>query len=317
MAALSRAYKYLAISVLFLIALGGSVRAMNAGLACPDWPLCFGDIIPDYHPQVYFEFIHRVVAGLVALATVGLSIMLFKSREAPRSAKWVAAISLFLLLTQIVFGGLTVLWQLQANVVAAHLSLGIGFFVSLIWIWFRLDFELAPRAARQLTAPRYLSGMSLFVLAVVTLQVLLGGLVASNYAAQVCSGFPKCNGEWIPTFSGAVGLHVLHRFNAYFSLACAVAFFFFIRRAKVQAMYRPAILLKSLMAVQIGVGIANVLLFTPPLITVLHLAIAAGLVAVTVRLSFLAFYLRPEENPAVDPERLSGTPLVSYSSHST
>jgi heme A synthase len=33
-----RYYKYLIIEVLFLIALGGAVRTMDAGLACPDWP---------------------------------------------------------------------------------------------------------------------------------------------------------------------------------------------------------------------------------------------------------------------------------------
>ena len=64
-----RVYGLLCAAIICLIALGAATRAMNAGLACPDWPLCFGDIIPDFHPQVYFEFIHRVLACLIALAT--------------------------------------------------------------------------------------------------------------------------------------------------------------------------------------------------------------------------------------------------------
>src|SRR5580698_5566531 len=101
-----KAYGALVVGVFFLIARGGSVRVMNAGLACPDWPLCFGDVIPDYHPQVYFEFIHRVMAGTVSIAVLVLHFLLFRSR-ASRAVKGMAAFSLFVLLAQIVFGGLT------------------------------------------------------------------------------------------------------------------------------------------------------------------------------------------------------------------
>ena len=65
----SKWYAALCTEIFILIALGGGVRAMDAGLACPDWPLCFGDYIPDYHPQDFLEFIHRALAGLVGIVS--------------------------------------------------------------------------------------------------------------------------------------------------------------------------------------------------------------------------------------------------------
>ena len=49
-----------------LMVLGAGVRALDAGLTCPYWPLCFGKVIPAMHVGVWLEFIHRVIAGFVA-----------------------------------------------------------------------------------------------------------------------------------------------------------------------------------------------------------------------------------------------------------
>jgi hypothetical protein len=46
--------------------LGALVRAHEAGLACPDWPLCFGELVPRFDLKVAFEYGHRVTAGAVA-----------------------------------------------------------------------------------------------------------------------------------------------------------------------------------------------------------------------------------------------------------
>ena len=48
-----------------LIVLGALVRAHGAGLSCPDWPLCFGEVIPEFDFKIAFEWGHRVLAGSV------------------------------------------------------------------------------------------------------------------------------------------------------------------------------------------------------------------------------------------------------------
>ena len=199
----------LVIAVFFLIALGGSVRIMKAGLACPDWPLCFGDVIPDYHPQVYFEFIHRVVAGVVSIGALSLQFILFRSC-APRLLKALGAFSLALLLAQVVFGGLTVILLLKSGVVETHLLLGTGFFLTLLWMYL----SLKEKPVRDSGSP-WLFFQSLFLFGAVYTQVFLGGMVAANFASLVCIDFPKCHGQWLPTLSGIIGLHMIHRLWAY------------------------------------------------------------------------------------------------------
>lgn len=280
-----KAYKALMLTTLFLVALGGSVRAMNAGLSCPDWPLCYGDLIPDFHPQVYFEFIHRVVAGLITLALIALNIQILRNPNMSRSIKTVAVFSWVIVAVQIVFGGLTVLWQLHEHVVAAHLGLGTGFFATLVWIYTRLNPKLQsePNQWARLRIP------SLFVTCAIYTQIILGGLVASHYAANVCPEFPLCHGEFIPTLSGAIGLQVIHRLGAYTLFVIVMTFSIYILRTVTDERAKKyAYLLMVGLILQILIGISNVVFGTPPLITVLHLLTGASLLGLSVRFHCLS-----------------------------
>ena len=267
----------LVIEVFCLIALGGSVRLMNAGLACPDWPLCFGDVIPDYHPQVYLEFIHRAMAGLVAISTVVLTVTLLFFSRAPRGLKALAAVTTLLLMAQIIFGALTVLWALHANVVATHLGLGTAFFGLLYWQHLRLKREAAA-------TPMVLGRWYPVLMVAVYAQLLLGGLVASHYAALACPDFPRCLGQWVPTWAGPVGIHVIHRFGAYTLSALVVTNFVLTRRfSRDPRLRRASAFMMGLVVVQVALGIANVLLRVPPIIGVAHLGTATGLLALAIR----------------------------------
>lgn len=275
-----RVFGWLVATVLGLIALGGSVRIMNAGLACPDWPLCFGDVIPDYHPQVYFEFIHRVVAGCVAIALVTLQTILFRSR-APKGLKRLAVGTLVLLLAQVVMGGLTVLLQLHSKVVAAHLGMGTGLFALLVWQYLSLRGNTLSAQSPDSVISNKQKYWSIFLTAAVYGQIILGGLVASHFASLVCTDFPTCQGQWIPTFSGIIGLHVIHRLGAYSIFGFALINLIYMWRKPTFS--RPSRWIFGLVCAQIGLGIANVLLFTPPLIAVAHLAVATTILGFAVK----------------------------------
>ncbi len=289
----------LLVAVFILILIGASVRVMNAGLACPDWPLCFGDVIPDYHPQVYFEFIHRVVAGVVSFLTVSLTGWLVFKSKVSRSIKTLACGTVLLLIVQVVFGGLTVLWQLHGKVVAAHLAMGTGFF-TLLWIqYLRLSSgawpwrtwtleQLDPSTAKPMGArwwQNWTIGLSLAVYA----QIILGGLVASHYAALVCVDFPTCHGEWFPTFRGIIGLQVLHRLGAYILSVLILLNWYLSTRTSLPKLARAqAPWLFGALMLQISIGIANVLLMTPPLIAVMHLAVGTLVLTISIKQAYYA-----------------------------
>ena len=58
----------------FLVALGGTVRATDSGLSCPDWPLCYGKAFASVDYHTFLEQFHRYVAAIVSILIVALVI---------------------------------------------------------------------------------------------------------------------------------------------------------------------------------------------------------------------------------------------------
>jgi heme a synthase len=284
-------FKLLIAMTVGLMALGAGVRAMHAGLSCPDWPLCFGKVIPDFHVGVYFEFIHRTYAGIVALLFFTCLILLLRNRGVPRSVKVLGLLALATLLTQIIMGGLTVLKLLRVSVVTSHLLLAAAF-ASLLLIMYSI-LTRASIAKPALKLPALVKWPFVIFPAVVFAQIWLGGLVATSYAGAACVDFPTCNGQWVPTWDGPIGLQVIHRFGAYTVALYAIALLVLVfvnRREKfvtgqLLAMSR---MLLSVVALQICVGVANVLFFIPAWLTVLHQLMAMIILLTALRTAFIA-----------------------------
>ena len=127
----------IAVATFALMAVGSATRVMNAGLACPDWPLCYGQLIPrqQMNFQVFLEWFHRLDAALIgisAIALVGLS--WWYRRALPRWLPWASGFALVLIVFQGVLGGLTVTELLRFDIVTAHLGTALLFFCTLIVI---------------------------------------------------------------------------------------------------------------------------------------------------------------------------------------
>lgn len=286
----------LAVLIVGLMALGAGVRTMNAGLSCPDWPLCFGKVIPDFHVGVWFEFVHRAYAGIVALLFAIAVVWVSRSKEVPqgarRAAKWGAAC----LALQIVMGGLTVLLLVKAVIVTGHLLLATLFLASVLWMLFSIrSARLSPvrasvKASDSGIVPAFLARFAFALPLLVFLQIALGGLVASTYAGSVCVDWPLCNGQWVPTLQGAIGLQIIHRFVAYGLVLGYLGLSIWARLRHRSLSPEVAILFYvsgAVVSLQTVVGILNLLHFIPPHITVPHQTLAIILFALQLRLWYI------------------------------
>ena len=66
----------LAVCTLFLVVAGASVTSKEAGLSVPDWPLSYGQVMPQMTGGVFFEHGHRMVATAVGFLTIILAVWL-------------------------------------------------------------------------------------------------------------------------------------------------------------------------------------------------------------------------------------------------
>lgn len=178
----------IAFATLALMAVGSATRVMNAGLACPDWPLCYGQLVPQQQMnlQVFLEWFHRLDAMLIGLSTVWLlGLSLWYRRRLPRWLPWAALGALLLIGVQGLLGGLTVTQLLRFDIVTAHLGTALLFFSTMLVIGtLLLPYKPTGTVGR-------LPWLGLGTGILVYLQCLLGGLVGSRWAAHQCFGLKE------------------------------------------------------------------------------------------------------------------------------
>lgn len=327
--ATTKTYKILIILAvmlaLFVVGLGAYTRLTNAGLGCPDWPGCYGEmVVPSaqtaetHSPEQTFnttkawtEMVHRYFAGTLVMFIV--AIMIYSCLH--RREHYPFKLPLFILLLvgfQAALGMWTVTLKLQPTIVMAHLLGGLTT-LGLLWLlWLRC--HTRPGIAFAL-ASKHLRILGFLTLAALILQLALGGWTSAHYAGVACPSFPHCMGDswlgnadfdsalqlWLPLGPnyefGALdnparqGINVLHRFGALtVSMFLIIWCMWIIARLKelrVAASFTVLLLL-----IQIHLGITNVLSHLPLHAAVTHNVVGALLLLAVINLNYQLYLHR-------------------------
>ncbi|NEO36048.1 MAG: heme A synthase [Moorea sp. SIOASIH] len=269
----------IAIATLLLMAVGSATRVMNAGLACPDWPLCYGQLVPSQQMnlQVFLEWFHRLDAALIGISAIALaSLSWWYRRDLPNWLPWISTFALGLIIFQGVLGGLTVTELLRFDIVTAHLGTALLFFSTLIVIGTLLTPYQGTGSVGKLP------WLSLSAVIFVYLQSLLGGLVASRWAVHQCFGASELCTVMNSHIAGVVPATVA---------TVAVVVIASRTPALHPVLRQLANLAASLVVLQILLGVATFRLrLQVELLTICHQAVGAALLGVLV--GFTVFALR-------------------------
>jgi len=262
---------HLVVALVALVVVGGATRVMEAGLACPDWPLCYGSLLPgrQMNVQVFLEWFHRLDAFVVGVALlVQLGVAWWWRRRLPGWFLPISGLLLLLVIAQGGLGALTVLQLLPSAVVTTHLALAL----TLVALVSGLTQVLMADSDRSMgSAPlwwRLLSGSSLLL---VFSQCLLGGRMATSWAAQRClEAGQSCQWlHWHRSFATPAALSVL----LLVSVALLVG-------GWARRQWPLLLLAVGLVTAQIALGVLTLRLgLAQPLVTVAHQLIASLLVA--------------------------------------
>lgn len=302
-----------------LVLFGAFTRLTDSGLGCPDWPGCYGHAspvgaqlaiafeqsqMPDgpvTHTKAWIEMVHRYMAMAVGGLILTLAAFAWVRRwrsDATQGVLW-PTVTLLWVCVQGAFGALTVTMKLFPLIVTLHL---IGGLVLLALLTLQVQRQrLAGQRSASIVLRPLLYVATLLGLLLLTLQVLLGGWVSTNYAVLACNTFPQCQGSWWPlmnfeqgftlwrhlgvdangqplVFESLTAIHYVHRLAAYVVLVYLSVLAMLLRHAR--GLQAAAHVLWLCLLLQLLTGLANVLFDWPLFSAVLHTGGAAALVVV-------------------------------------
>jgi cytochrome c oxidase assembly protein subunit 15 len=161
-----------------LIAVGGLVRATDSGLGCPDWPRCFGRLVPPTELHAWIEHSHRLVAAAVVVLVALLAVAAWRGGQ-PRGVRLAAAAAVVVVLTQALIGAVVVWWRLEAESVTLHLGTALALVALLEYVAFRARW---PAGDRRRAGGRGFVRLAAAGAGLTYLQMLVGSTVSGHHA---------------------------------------------------------------------------------------------------------------------------------------
>jgi len=294
-----------------VVTLGAYVRLSDAGLGCPDWPGCYGQMLVPGHEQAvnqanlafperpletgkaWKEMAHRYIAGILGMLILAIALLSYKARKTPGQPLVLPVFLLVLVVFQALLGMWTVTLLLKPLIVVSHLLGGITILLLLWWLMLRVSLPESTPDKKHRLFP-----WVLLALVILYIQITLGGWTSANYAALVCSDLPTCQGQWLPPMDfregftlwrglgqdyegGVLGeaartaIHVTHRAGALVTVIVLLGVAIAALRSGEQQLQRPARVIIVLVLLQAALGMINILHVLPLPVAVAHNGVAA------------------------------------------
>jgi cytochrome c oxidase assembly protein subunit 15 len=253
--------------------------------------------------KAWKEMGHRYLAGTLGVLLLLLGFLSFKYRRSPG----LAAAIVILVAFQATLGKWTVTMLLKPAIVTAHLLGGMTILALLAWYVLLQGKHAAAPETRALRAT------AAAALAVLAIQIALGGWVSANYAALACLDLPLCRGQLMPPMDFANAFHVvrelgqtaegglltnealtaIHWTHRMFALV-VVAVTCWAAWKTLPVLRSLGVVVLGLLVLQFSLGVANVAFSLPLPLAAAHNAGAALLLLALVVLNFFSFRgLRP------------------------
>ena len=194
------------------VTLGGVVRATGSGLGCPDWPLCYGSIIPPLSSAALIEYSHRFSGSVLGILIFGLAIISLLRYSFDRWIVIPATSAAVLVIVAGVLGGLTVVTELEWWLRLLHLGVAemIICCLAIVFVASRYKRDNNSKMSVSINRPSTLlivSVLSLFGL------ILYGSYMVGQGYGTSCGTWPLCDGSILP-FREPYLVHMLHRIMA-------------------------------------------------------------------------------------------------------
>ncbi|EGU32936.1 putative cytochrome c oxidase assembly protein [Vibrio sp. N418] len=309
-----------------VILLGAYTRLADAGLGCPDWPGCYGQLsVPNSELEIaqanhlfpaltvetdkaWLEMIHRYFAGSLGLLVFAISVIAIVQKQVGRVLPVLISV---VVVFQALLGMWTVTMKLMPLVVMGHLLGGFTLFSLLALLYWQvrasecshtaLEQEPEPNVAllvhntKQRISPNssVIKIIAVLALILLVMQIALGGWTSSNYAALMCTELPICQGQWRDyldfntafqfiqppqesyefgtlDYGARMTIHVMHRFGAMAVSLVLISLIWQLFKQENSYYQRQARWLTVLLALQIMLGISNVVFSLPIVVAVAH-----------------------------------------------
>jgi len=253
------------LSLLVLIFAGAIVRATGSGLGCPDWPKCWGCLIPptsteqvdfdridlerfkakaeragrnpdeitrqSLHEEfsafhTWVEFVNRLFALPMLLTTLVAFIMSLALRQSGGLIRWMSGLSLFTVLLNAWLGARVVYSGLKPGVITTHLALA---FLLMIFLVVAIVKVKAKLGRNRLKSGRGALWSAIVIMVFLIIEGLMGAQLREVTDELAKANFGADRATWTAELQ-SLGVFYFHRAFSWSVLIGVLAFMWYIKR---------------------------------------------------------------------------------------